>query len=96
MITEYRNALSTRMGLTQAAKVFALVQEFPFRTAAELARKVNTDVISHEALHKRLPELRKRGMVRNSDPRVCTVTGKLAATWFPGVEKTRVYENNVI
>lgn len=90
MTTEYRNALSIRQGLTQSAKAFALVQEFPFRTATELARKVNSEIISHESLHKRLPELRKQGVINNSDSRICTVTGKLAATWFPVVKEVEV------
>jgi len=33
--------------------------------------------------HKRLPELRRAGMVRNGKPRTCTVSGKLAMTWQP-------------
>ena len=89
MTTEYRNALSSRQSLTQSAKALSLVCEFPFRTATELARKVNSEIISHEALHKRLPELRKQGVIRNSDSRTCTVTGKLAVTWYPAAEEVK-------
>ena len=35
--------------------------------------------------HKRLPELRRAGMVRNGKSRTCTVSGKQALTWHPNV-----------
>ncbi|NLF30352.1 MAG: winged helix-turn-helix domain-containing protein [Planctomycetes bacterium] len=33
--------------------------------------------------HKRLPELRRSGLVRNGRPRPCTITGRMAMTWHP-------------
>lgn len=76
-----QSVTSIRSNQTQAEKVLALVFEYPFRTSSELSRKVSDEVITHAALHKRLPELRRKGLVKNSDSRICTVTGKTAFTW---------------
>lgn len=67
---------------TQKEKVLALVRAFPFRTARELSRKINSDILSYEAIHKRLPELERDGAVaRSASTRACTVTRKVASTW---------------
>ena len=82
MTLSYENISSVRAtGEADRAKVFDLVSEFPFRTARELAHKVSSDVISHDSIHKRLPELRQQGKVVNGDVRTCTITGKRAMTW---------------
>jgi hypothetical protein len=38
--------------------------------------------------HKRLPELRRAGMVRNGRSRICRVSGRQALTWQPIHHKT--------
>lgn len=65
-------------------KIVGLVTWFPYRTYNELAEKVNPSIITAEQLHKRLPELRKRGLVINGQlKRYCTVTHKFVQTWAP-------------
>ena len=68
-------------GVDQASKTLALVREFPYRTAAELAHKVNPDILTHAAIHKRLPELRRASSVTNPYSRRCTVTRRKASVW---------------
>lgn len=83
-MTDFQKALSHESTDSQASKVLAVVAEFPFRTSAELASKVNPAIIPEEAFHKRLPELRKRNKVINGAiKRRCTVTHKLVQTWAP-------------
>ena len=81
MQNDFIAALSHNSTLTISAKIVALLKEFPFRTVNELARKVPATVISAEQLHKRLPDLRKKGLVFNPMERFCTVTGKFVYTW---------------
>lgn len=76
-------AVSRSSTANDLSKAFALVKEFPFRTSREISAKIGADVISHDSLHKRLPELRNKGFVKNVAMRVCTVTGKKAHTWAP-------------
>jgi hypothetical protein len=50
--------------------------------------------------HKRLPELKKKGLAYNGEPRPCRVTGELAREWFPvtgvnNVEKTGMLEEQI-
>ena len=80
-VLEFTDISSSRVSTDQQSKVLALVKEFPFRTAAELAHKVNSDTLSHDAIHKRLPELRHAGKVFNGMRRNCTITGRRAQTW---------------
>lgn len=80
-LTNYEDISSVSNRDAQRAKVLALVRAFPYRTARELSRKVNDDVLTHDAIHKRLPELRNAGRVRNHMIRHCAVTGKKAMTW---------------
>ena len=88
----FDEALSSRVNSDQHSRTLALVREFPYRTARELAAKVNPDIITHDTLHKRLPELRAAGLVINSQSRTCTVTGKRAMTWVvePGFQVSAV------
>lgn len=72
---------SSSVRADQYSKLLALVREFPFRTARELSHKVNPEVLSHDNIHKRLPELRRMGKVANASVRACTITGKPAYTW---------------
>lgn len=82
-MTDFQKAISSRSLEIQQKKVLAVLKEFPYRTSNELALKVNPEVISREAFHKRLPELRKNGLVVNSLSRKCTVTHRKAQVWVP-------------
>ncbi len=57
----------------------AVVAEHPGRTSAEIAELAGLS--RHEAA-RRLPELRKDGLVRNGGKRVCSVTKNQSLTWF--------------
>lgn len=48
----------------------------PGLTAREIEARIGIKA------HKRLPELRTAGLVRNGKPRLCTITGRLAMTWY--------------
>ena len=61
---------------------FDAVMQTPGLTAREIE-----DGLGIKA-HKRLPELRRAGMVRNGRSRICTVGGRLAMTWQPNVHDT--------
>ena len=77
----YTEISSSGTQADQLTKTLTLVKAFEYRTARELANKVNGNVLSHDAIHKRLPELRRRGLVWNPGIRVCTVTNKKVYTW---------------
>mgnify|MGYP001600187366 CR=1 FL=1 len=78
----YHEVLSNQNADVDAtSKVMALVAAFPFRTARELANKVNEDILTADNVHKRLPELRAAGKVVNANRRKCTITGRTAITW---------------
>ena len=81
MMITYENLASVNVTAAQREKVLTLVRAFPYRTARELARKVNDGVLTHDAIHKRLPELRTQGRVKNHMVRHCAVSGKKAMTW---------------
>lgn len=49
-------------------------------TCGELARG---NPSKREMLHKRLPDLRAKGLVHNPGTRACEVTGRSAMTWEP-------------
>jgi predicted transcriptional regulator len=79
----YQEVLSNQNSDVDAAsQVLALVREFPFRTARELANKVNENILTADNVHKRLPELRRAGKVLNANRRRCTITGRTAITWM--------------
>jgi hypothetical protein len=80
---DFSKIVSSRSKLTKTEKVRALVTEFPFRTSTELASKVNPSVLTQEEIHKRLPDLRKKGLLSNPSVRKCAITGKTAQTWAP-------------
>jgi len=52
----------------------------PGMTGAEVARE--TGLERHEA-SRRLPELRRAGLVRCGDPRICEVRGTKQVSWWP-------------
>lgn len=62
--------------------VRAMLDQNPGLTSRELA--ANTDQVSHESFHKRLPELERLGKAHRGEPRKCRVTGRRATTWQPG------------
>lgn len=62
----------------QRRAVMAAVLAHPGCTSAELAGFARMD---RHAAARRLPELRKAGLVRNPGRRTCSVAGILAVTW---------------
>lgn len=70
-------------GLAQRHRAMCLetVMQKPGLTAREIEDRLGIKA------HKRLPELRRAGMVRNGQTRICTVSGKQAMTWHPNVGK---------
>jgi hypothetical protein len=62
----------------QRRAVLAAVLAHPGSTSAELARIAGMD---RHAAARRLPEVRKAGLVRNPGRRTCSVAGILAVTW---------------
>lgn len=64
----------------QQALAIAAVRAFPGRTSFELAMK--TDQCRFQ-LARRLPECVTAGAVRKGEPKVCSVTGRSALTWWP-------------
>ena len=68
---------------SQRAICLAWVNSHPGQTAAEIARAVG---LERHAPSRRLPELRKRGVITNGDVRTCTVTGRQSMTWLAVTE----------
>ena len=64
------------------AMCFNAVMQTPGLTAREIEDRLGIKA------HKRLPELRRAGMVRNGRSRLCTIGGRLAVTWQPNVHDT--------
>lgn len=62
----------------QRRAVLEAVLAHPGRTSAELAQLAGMD---RYAPARRLPELRKAGLVRNAGQRNCMIAGTLAETW---------------
>ena len=58
----------------------AMCLDFVIRAPSMTAREIE-DRLGIKA-HKRLPELRLAGLVRNGPVRACTVTGRQAMTWL--------------
>lgn len=63
----------------QRTMCLATVVQTPGQTAREIEDQLGIKA------HKRLPELRHCGLVRNGPSRRCAVTGKLAMTWHPHI-----------
>ncbi|MDR3445965.1 winged helix-turn-helix domain-containing protein [Dyella sp.] len=64
----------------QIAQTFAAVKAFPGRTSQELSDKTG---ICRFVLARRLPEAVTAGAITKGLQRACSVTGKLALTWWP-------------
>ena len=71
-------------GLARQHRAMCLdaVMRTPGLTAREIENRLGIKA------HKRLPELRRAGMVHNGRSRICTVSGRLAMTWQPNVHDT--------
>ena len=64
------------------AMCFDAVAQTPGLTAREIENRLGIKA------HKRLPELRRAGMVRSGRSRTCTVSGRLAMTWQLNIHDT--------
>jgi hypothetical protein len=68
----------------QQKRVLAAVVRWPGRTASELAenaRAVSQSTLTRYDFGRRLPELRRRGLVPNGPARTCRVTRRQAMVW---------------
>lgn len=65
-------------------RVLRLVEAMPSATAVELhdysRRVLGLNLTRHE-ISRRLPEIRKAGLVFNGEPRTCRVSGTKQMTW---------------
>jgi CRP-like cAMP-binding protein len=80
---------SGRRVASQRHRCLLEVWKRPGRTAAEVARAAG---LRRHAPSRRLPDLRRNGLVRNGERRACAVTGNPCMTWFPPsplVQKTK-------
>ncbi len=68
-----------RSGVARMHRAMCLlvVTNTPGLTAREIEDRIGIKA------HKRLPELRRGGLIRNSKARACTVSGRQALTWEP-------------
>ncbi len=69
--------------MSKRRAVLNLVTDHPGLTSVELWRNANElgrDLSRHE-ISRRLPELRKAGLVINGPPRKCAVAGSRQMTW---------------
>jgi len=83
MGTKFENAFSHNSSANVIMKALAVVEEFPYRTTAEMASKINANQLTGEQLHKALSRLVKANKIHKVKARRCTITGKLATTWAP-------------
>lgn len=65
----------------QQLAALALVRKYPGCTSLELARKGGT--MDRYVLARRLPEIERGGLVYQSTPKVCGISGHKAVTWWP-------------
>ena len=64
----------------QIGLVIDLVRKFPGLTSMELAGMSGED---RYMIARRLPEALTAGAIRKGEQRACSVTGRLALTWWP-------------
>ena len=64
----------------QIGLVIDLVRKFPGLTSMELAGMSGED---RYMIARRLPEALTAGAIRKGEQRTCSVTGRLALTWWP-------------
>lgn len=71
----------------QRAQAYNVVHEHDGLTSRELARFMASDQVGvmkkHDLLHRRLPELREEGWIKNGKHlRMCAVSKRRAMTWW--------------
>ena len=83
---------SGRVALHRKA-VLRLVTNHPGSTAVQLHDNqwdlIDEYQLERHEISRRLPELRKSGLVHNGEPMVCTVSGSKQMTWLPGPAPTK-------
>ena len=62
------------------------VTRFPGMTAREIEAQTNIKA------HKRLPELREDGIVRNGPSRECSISRRQAMTWYLATGKSNIQD----
>ena len=69
-------------GIASAQRSLCLwqVRHTPGMTSAEIGEAT---LLGRYPPARRLPELRRAGLVRNGESRICGVTGRRSITWFP-------------
>lgn len=72
-----RYVQASGLAQSQRDRCLAVVKRIPGLTAREIEDRLGIKA------HKRLPELRFDGLVRNGQVRACTISGRQALTWKP-------------
>jgi len=72
-----RHMRASGLAQRQRDMCLAVVKLEPGLTAREIEARIGIKA------HKRLPELRADGLVRNGPTRTCTVSDRQAMTWHP-------------
>jgi len=70
----------TGLAAAQASVVWNVVRANSGMTARELSTV--GEKLDHAVIHKRLPELAHKGLIRKGRARKCNVSGRTAATWW--------------
>ena len=82
-----REYTRSRRADTQRAMVLASVKMHPGSTSRELAGFAATDELArarvYDVFHRRLPELRDSGALRNGEARKCRISGRASLPWYP-------------
>lgn len=71
-----RHVRTSGLAQRQRDMCLAAVRADPGLTAHEIEARIGIKA------HKRLPELRADGQVRNGPARACSVSGRMAMTWL--------------
>jgi hypothetical protein len=70
----------------QRTQAYAIVREHEGLTSRELAARMASDPLivfhKYDLLHRRLPELRESGWLKNGKIRECRVSTRKAQTWW--------------
>jgi hypothetical protein len=76
----------TGHALHQRTQAYGIVREHEGLTSRELAASMATDPLltlhKYDLLHRRLPELRESGWLKNGKIRACKVSKRRAMTWW--------------
>ncbi len=71
-----RHMRTSGMAQRQRDLCLMVVRHHPGLTAREIEARIGIKA------HKRLPELRADGLIHNGPPRACSVSGRMAMTWY--------------